>query len=493
MEWWEHAARAFEPRRTNWDAPGDLALAMDPVHTRQTPALQMIDDALVRLANTPNGRLVISLPPQEGKSTRVAEVFPVWALTRNPDTRIVLASYSHALARRNGRSIRNHVLTHGDMLGLRIRADVAAQHEWQLDGHRGGIYAVGIGGSLTGRPADLMVIDDPIKDMKEADSEVFRENVWNWWTSVGSTRLAPGAPVVLILTRWHHQDLAGKLLAAEDGHLWEVLNIPAEADHDPGKGQDDPLGRKPGEFLESARQRTADDWRAIKTRVGPRVWAALYQGRPSPLEGGLFPAEWARYSDPLWIERQDGSRWIPGHDFELVQSYDLAFKDTKSSDYVVGQVWLRMGVDAYLVDQVRARLSFTATLDAIKAMTARWPQAVAKFVEDKANGPAVINALGRTVPGLIPIEPEGSKYARAAAVSPLVHSRNVHLPTADLLPNVEELLEEARAFPNGAHDDTIDAFSQAINRLLLNPLLDDDTFTSDDLIDDDPHAYLGGY
>lgn len=496
--WAEHAARQFEPLPApRWATPGELALEITPTLTVQTPALDLIDAALVELADTPDGRLIISMPPQEGKSTRVAEIFPLWALTQNPETRVVLASYSHPLARRNGRAIRSHVIGHADTLNMRLRDDVAAQHEWQLEGHRGGVYAVGIGGSLTGRPADLMVIDDPIKDRKEADSEVFRDNVWHWWTSVASTRLAPGAPVVLILTRWHEDDLAGRLLAAEDGHLWKVLNIPAQADHRPERDETDPLGRDPGQFMVSARGRTDAQWRAIKIRSGPHDWASLYQGRPTPDSGDLFPTEWARYDHPLWVERADGSRIITHRDFELVQSWDLAFKDKKSSDYVVGQVWLRIGAMAYLVDQVRDRLSFTATLAAVKKLSARWPQATAKFVEDKANGPAVINALHRTIGGLIPVEPEGSKYARANAVSPLCHSGNVVLPEADLLPNVEDLIVEAAAFPNGTHDDAVDALSQAINRLLLMPLLDeDDAFVSgEDLLEDDydAHAIVGGY
>jgi hypothetical protein len=139
-----------------------------------------------------------------------------------------------------------------------------------------------------------MVIDDPIKDRREADSETYRQAVWDWWTDVASTRLAPGAPVVLILTRWHEDDLAGRLLAAEDGHLWKVLRIPAQADHDPEKGETDPLGREPGEFLESARGRTAAQWEAIKTRVGSRTWNALYQGRPTSAEGNMFKRDhWA--------------------------------------------------------------------------------------------------------------------------------------------------------------------------------------------------------
>lgn len=490
----EHAARAFDPTPpAKWDSPAAMGEALDPKF-RRTPAIDLMNEAITETLNTPEGRLILSCSPQEGKSTLATKWTPAWILAQRPDTRIVVASYAANVARRMGRLIRGEIDTHSTEMGIRLADDLAAQHEFQLAGHIGGVYAVGIGGGLTSRPADVMLIDDPLSNREQADSEVFRERSWDWWTDVASTRLAPGAPVILILTRWHHLDLAGKLLSAEDGNLWRFLNIPAQADHRPEKGETDPLGRQPGEFMISARGRTPAQWERTKTRVGPRTWASLYQGRPSPDEGDLFPADWSRFSEAMHIERADGSCWIPGTDFELVQSWDLAFKDTKSSDYVVGQVWLRLGVHAYLLDQVRARLSFNATLEAIRAMTARWPQAITKFIEDKANGPAVINSLSATIPGIIPIEPEGSKFARAAAVSPFVHSNNVHLPEAELLPNVEELLEEARAFPNGSHDDTIDAFSQAVNRLLLMPLLDSpDTYDAADMFDDDPHAFMGGY
>jgi predicted phage terminase large subunit-like protein len=150
-----------------------------------------------------------------------------------------------------------------------------------------------------------------------------------------------------------------------------------------------------------------------------------------------------------------------------------------------------VGNTAYLLDMVRARLNFSATCQAIIAMSTKWPQAVAKFVEDKANGPAVMNALSRQVMGLIPIEPEGSKYARASAVSPLTESGNVVLPAPELLPNVEELVEEAKNFPNSAHDDTIDAMSQAINRLLLMPLTAGlgDPVDTDEYLENDLRGY----
>lgn len=497
--WLEYAARAFEPAaKPRWASPGALAAYLDP-KTRQTPALDLIDSALIETFNTPDSRLIISMPPQEGKSQRASRRFPLWALLQNPELRIAITSYEANVARRWGRMIRDDITSNSFDLGISVRDDLSAQHEWQLDGHEGGVYTAGVGGALTGRPVDLAIIDDPIKDRLQADSETYRDRVWDWWTDVMATRLAPGAPVVLILTRWHHDDLAGRLLKAEDGHLWRVLNIPAEASHDPLQGETDPLGRVPGEFMLSARGRTRLQWERIKVRSGPRTWASLYQGDPSPQTGGHFPKEWARYNSPMWVVRADGSRWVPeGGDLhmQLAQSWDMTFKDTDGTDYVVGQVWLQQGPNMYLLDQIRRRMSFTETVDAVLALTARWPQAIQKFVEDKANGPAIINMLSKTVPGFIPIEPEGSKVARAAAISPFAYSGNILLPTADLLPNVEELIEEARAFPKGGHDDTIDAMSQAGNRLLLMPILlpGSEVVSGYDLLEDlDPRSYLGSY
>lgn len=476
------AASLFAEPERKYATPGELARALDP-RTVQTPALELIDQALVELADTPDGRLICSLSPQEGKSTRVAKDFVTWMQIRNPELRVVTASYGQNLANRNGLALRRNITTHPE-LGLTIAPDNGAKHEWQLAGHEGGVLAVGIGAGLTGRPADLLVIDDPIKDRKEADSALYRQNVWEWWTDAASTRLAPGAPVVLILTRWHDDDLAGRLLAAEDGHLWRVINIPAQADHDPEKGQVDPLGREPGEFLESARGRTPEQWEAIKTRVGSRTWNALYQGRPSPAEGGMFKRDhWQQYDVPLWLVRDDGSHWIT-HADEIIASWDMAFKDTASSDYVVGQVWMRRGAEAFLLDQVRGRMDFVTTCQRFREFSAKWPQATLKLVEDKANGTAVINALRRIVSGIVPEEPHGSKEARAAAVTPLVEAGNVWFPSPEIAPWVGDLIEEAAAFPTGAHDDQVDGLSQALNRLILAPLLAGQDLVQPDEFDD---------
>ena len=458
---WEYAARAFEPPPAlRWATPGALAVDLDP-RTRQTPALDLIDRALVNAHATPDSRLIVSMPPQEGKSQRASRRFPLWALTQNPDLRVAIASYEAGVARRWGRAIRDDITQHGQHLGLRVRDDLSAQHEWQLDGHDGGVFTAGVGGALTGRPVDLLIIDDPIKDREQADSATYRERVWDWWTDVASARLAPGAPAILILTRWHHDDLAARLLATDTG--WELLNIPAQADQSEG----DPLGRQPGEFMISARGRTVAQWEARKRAAGTATWASLYQGRPTPATGGIFPATgWARFERQPWQDRPDGTRHVPG-DGELVQSWDLAFKGTSTSDFVVGQVWHRDGTRMRLLDQVRGRWTFTETVQQMRAMSARWPQARRKLVEDKANGPAVIDALRGTLTGLIPVNPHGGKESRANAVAPLVEAGDVQLPADHLAPWVGDLITEAAHFPHGTNDDQVDALTQAINDLAI--------------------------
>jgi predicted phage terminase large subunit-like protein len=460
--------------RRRWETPGELAVAVDPA-TVQTPALDLIDEAIVWAYTTRGARLIISIAPQEGKSERVTKTGSLWALSHDPERRIGIVSYAQSLAESFGRSVRNWITTFDGTertldLGLRIARDYGSAKRWQLDGHRGGIICAGIGSGINGRPLDALVIDDPFSGREEADSAYYRQRVWDWWTSTGSTRLAPGAPVVLINTRWHEDDFAGRLTAAEDGHRWRVINIPALADHDPGKGQSDPLGREPGEWLESARGRTVTDWEQIRIQAGSRDFTALYQGRPSPDKGNVWQRQWWRfYQSPLWSQHPDiPAAWLVDAD-ELVISVDAAFKDTKSSDFVVMQVWARRGAMVFLLDQVRKRLSFTDTLTALLALVAKWPQAARKLIEDKANGTAVISSLKSKVPGLVPVNPTDSKYGRATAVAPFVESGNVQLPAPEIaLFDAAELVEEAAGFPNGAHDDMVDATSQALAEMLLD-------------------------
>lgn len=485
LDAFEAAARIFEPnvpRDLPWATPGDMALALDP-RTNQTPALDLIDAALVDVAEGRCDRLMISMAPQEGKSERTSRRFPTWMLARYPWLRIAIVSYAHGIARRWGRRIRDDIAEHTEKLGISVDPGNSAANEWSLSGHDGSVYCVGVQGALTGKPVDLLIIDDPYKNGEQADSDAWRETVEDWWTEVAVPRLGPGVAVVIIQTRWRHDDLTGWLQERDDGIDWRVINIPAQADHNPAEGETDPLGRDVGEYMVSARGRSVEQWEQRQREVGSRAWLALFQGRPTPASGNVFQRSWFddhAYDQPQWIERDDGTRVALGFD-EVVASWDMAFKATDGSDYVCGQIWGRRGVDAWLLDQTHGHLDFVGTLAAVRSLAARWPQATAKYVEDKANGTAVINMLKRTITGLIPVEPEGSKVARAAAVSPLIEAGNVHVPTVELAPWVGDLVEEAVGFPRAKHDDRVDAMSQALNRLLINPLLfDAEVFEDDD-------------
>lgn len=467
---------------SSWRAtPGTLACKLDP-STVQTPALRLIDEAIVDAYEGREPFLIISLAPQEGKTVRVARYGALWMLMRNPDLRIALVSFDVGLAAVSSAAIRNDILTfNGDEgnvdLGLRLRQDSKAVRAWNLANGRGGVFATSTGGPLSGRPVGCLLLDDPHKDYASAESLILAMRNMQWWTGTARPRLAPEGVrmAIIITTRYHERDIVGQLKAkqAEDERLgltnydrWRILRIPAQADHDPNKGETDPLGREPGEWMLSARGRTVAEWEATKVASGPIMFSAIYQGEPTPAAGDVFQREWwARYDMPMWSDHPNGShRALPG--WSLCQSWDMSFKDKSGSDFVCGQVWAHRGPTAALLHQVHARLSFTDTLAAVRLMTEQWPQARAKYVEDAANGPAVIDTLKNEIGGIIPVTAKGSKYARAVAVQPFVAAGNVLLPSKRLATfDVDEFISELSLFPNAAHDDMVDAFSQALKKI----------------------------
>lgn len=468
------AAAFFKPRQIPYTTPGQLATALNP-HIINTPALNRLDQELVDAYHNPTRRKLINFAPQEGKSQRCSVAFPLWALMMNPDLRIIIASYSKDLAMGFTREARDLARNHPDTLGFEVSDNPSRQDEWHIKGHRGGMYATGVGGTLSGKPADLIIIDDPHKDMKAAESKAERDTVWSWWQSTVMARMSASVPVIVVQTRWTENDLTGMLLE-HDPATWSALRIPAQADHNPEKGETDPLGRNPGEYMISARGRTTEQWEQRKKDSGSRVWQALYQGAPAPAGGTIFKREHFKRTDGnLFLTTPDGRKLLanPTPDTELIQSWDLAFKGTDTSDYVVGQIWLRQGTTLHLIDQVRDRWSFTETQQQILDLSTKYPQALTKLIEDKANGPAIIDSLRRKIPGIIPVTPDGGKEARANAVAPLIEAGNVHLPTN--APWVTDFLEEAATFPNGKNDDQIDAMTQALNRLMIRILKNQNT------------------
>ncbi len=299
--------------------------------------------------------------------------------------------------------------------------------------------------------ADILDIDDPVKNFKEAHSKTAQEKVWEWYKSDAYTRLSPGGGVLLTMTRWHQNDLAGRLLEqmrSGEGEQWRVISFPAIA-------TEDEAHRKLGEALHPERY-PLEALERIKQALGSYMWSALYQQRPMPDGGAVFKKEWIRYYYPHELpERFD--RWA--------QSWDLAFKNKEDSDFVVGQAWAKKGASFFLLDQVRGRLSFTGSKNAVLELSHKWPKAYQKLIEDKANGPAVMDALKDAVSGLIPVEPYGSKVARAHSVTPLWEAGNVYIPHPSVVHWVPAFENELLNFPASTNDDQVDAMTQALNEM----------------------------
>ena len=425
------------------------------VHGGRWKRARHLDLVCRELENVISGdtkRLMLFLPPRHGKSMCVTETFPSYFLGKNPGKRVVELSYGDELAQRFGKLNRDKVEEFGaPVFGVRMSSVQATKTNWGIEGTDGGMISVGIGGSITGYGADLLIIDDPIKNRQEAESKTYRERLWDEYQSTVATRLHAGGSIIIILTRWHEDDLAARLLNPEYGKVedWKVISLPALCE-DPATDQ---LGRQEGEALWPLGGYD-EEWAAQKKEsVGTYAWNSLYQQHPSPSAGGLFKRAWWKY----WKEP-------PSDLFDYVQSWDCTFKDIDKADYVVGQVWGRSKANPanrYLLDQVRGRMSFTETLNAMRQLSGKWPQTTRKLVEDKANGTAVMDVLRKEIAGLIPVEPMGGKVVRAQAVTATVEAGNVFIPDPSVAPWVMDFVEELASFPSGANDDQVDAMTQA--------------------------------
>jgi predicted phage terminase large subunit-like protein len=462
---WEPALEAIKPRRLRrWASPLDMAADLDKTIVR-TPALNLINEALVQVANGTEDRLIISVPPQEGKSTTVSRWFPEWLLADvDPDIRIISISYSDEIARRWGADVKRDFETfNGDEgstdLGIRLRADSRAAGRWQVENHRGGMFCAGVAGSITGRPADLILLDDPIKDLEQAQSATYRERFHRFWQAVAVPRLGPGARVALVQTRWHEEDAAGWLLQHEgnrdDGGRWRVINIPAQCEDE----ATDPLGRRRGEYMVSARGNR--DWDAVKKSVGSYVWAALYQGRPAPAEGGLFKRIHWRYHSIVGNRIHLGGREFDLRDCWRFATVDLAASTRTSADYTVIAAWARtVSGDLVLLDLVRARIGEEQHFAQARPLVQRW-QLDTVFIEASQYGTTLVREATNDHVPISPVQAEQDKFSRALPYSAWVSSGRVWLPGGN--PHwLTDFLNEHASFPAAAHDDTIDVGSLAV-------------------------------
>jgi predicted phage terminase large subunit-like protein len=480
---WEQCARSFEARPRRYASPWALAAALD-YRTRTSPALARIDAELVDLlrADSAHNALAVCLPPQEGKSQECARRLPEWLLDHDPGLRIAIVSYGEGLAVRWGRDIKNDVKLNpckhtgeGECdrgcggLHIDIRQDSAAAGHWETpDG--GGIHCVGVGGALTGLPVDVLIIDDPVKDRAAAESETIREATWDWWESVALTRLAPGARVILIQTRWHEDDLAGRIAARPGPLKWKQLVIPAIAV--PG----DPLGREPGEELVSVRGREPGYFTNLRATMSVYVFSGVYQQTPTAPEGNTFRRAAFRYW--RWLPPWDDGRArleCEGQAVTLADCYRFATMDCaaslkSSADYTVCSVWaITPGGDLLLLDRRRKRIEDHDHFAMVEPLRATWRFDMVYVEANYWSQTFVQDAIDNGMP-VAPVTPDKDKLTRAIPAAGRVHAGRVWWPAetsgcecGNCLEGkwLDEWCDELAAFPKGTHDDQVDTLSDA--------------------------------
>lgn len=439
-----------EKADTRWlDTPALFAERLSKGNWIRYRHLNYISERIARVASKPVF-MIINMPPRHGKSELISHWTPVWYLKRFPHKRVILCSYQSGYASEWGGDAKNTFVENENELNLSIRADTKSKSRWRIKGYGGGMTATGIGGAITGKGADLIIIDDPIKSYKEAFSPVYRENIKQWYRSTLRTRLQPGGSIIILMTRWHEDDLCGWLLntAEEEGvpqDKWEVINLKAVAE--PTDAEPDPLCRAEGESL-WPEMYPVPELEILKNSVGSFWWDAEYQGQPRPEGGGLFKEGWFNYYNPGEFEELKLTRYL--------QFWDTAMKEKQVNDRSACITFAEGRKGYYILDLWYGRPTFPELTDQAKTEYAKWvPDTVQ--VEDKASGISLIQQLRRdTKIPIRAIKAVDDKVARANSVSGIVESGRVFLP--ERAPWLSAFLSEVCGFPAAAHDDITDVF-----------------------------------
>lgn len=447
---WKNELKDWITRDKSPASPVEFAIRASHGRYKAAKHHWLLNEYLMRVSRGEITRLMICMPPRHGKSQTTSEYFPAWYLGTYPDRSVILTSYESDFAASWGRKVRTLVEEYGSTMfphEITTRKDSRAANRWEIAGHGGGMYTAGAGAALTGKGGELIIIDDPHKNDEEAASPTIQEKIWDWYQATLLTRLHYGGSIIVIQTRWHTRDLAGRLLEHE-GDKWTVLNLPAIAE------ECDPIGRLPGDplwpemyplsFLEE-----------IKSTQSSYFWSALYQQHPYDEEGGMFRPEWFEFVDE-----------VPKN-LSYVRAWDFAASEN-TGDYTSGVLMGQKDGLFYIVDVQRFRKDAEDVNNHIEQVAQddghkvriRWEE------EKGAAGRNLSASLKKSIfKGFnaqgVPVS--GSKLVRAKPLSDAAKAKLVKIVRSELWNR--NFMEELKLFPYGPHDDMVDAASYAYNEL----------------------------
>lgn len=393
--------------------------------------------------------IILEAPVRHGKSWLIDWWLPIWFLEMWPHLRVMLGAYNSDFADTWGRKVLDE-FNNNDLLTAKISPDKCAASDFNMV-QGGNMRTFGFNGSVTGFGADLLLVDDAVKNVEEAQSEVLRDKTYDQFMADILTRLEPGGTLIVTFARRHEDDLIGRLLANKDFKCRHI-HLPAIAE------ANDELGRKVGEALCPERYNVEGLMR-LKKMLPTMFWNSLFQQRPSSAEGNLFKMKNWRHWD---------KRTLPKEFDDCLISMDTNVEEGAENDNTSIQAWGKKGSSFYLLDQVLGCWGFTQQCQQFKLFCEKYPNIYKKIIEKKANGPAIQNALKKFMSGIIMYPEEGvkmeNKFSRAVAVEPFQTAGNIFVPADEnAYPWVEDFKSECAKFPKGKHDDQVDAMSQAIN------------------------------
>ncbi|MTI49464.1 MAG: terminase [Firmicutes bacterium] len=441
-------------------------------------------------------RLLINIPPRNSKSITTTVMYPTWTWINDPYKRFMSLSYSDRLAKKHNMNRRDIIQSpwyknnwHNK---YRIKGDANRQDFFEND-KQGFMYSSGIGGTVTGEGADIIIVDDP-HNPKKAESDAERQHAIDFFKMTLPSRInnKKKGVIIVIMQRLHEEDIAGHILANNLGYTH--LCLPAIAEEKtiitlPISNKK--IIREDGDLLNPSRE-GKEELEQLKKDMGSYAFAGQYQQDPAPKEGGIFKKHWWKFwkfpgqnLPPVIIKvpykgydgeikyREENVYAIDLPDnLEQSQSWDMSFKKGEHNDYVACGVWAKKNADKFLLDLIEKKLSFTETLKEVRSVTTKWPKTNRKLVEDKANGTAVMDTLKNEIRGIIEINPgSDSKEARAEAVSADIEAGNIYLPHPQLYDWVDDFIDRSAKFPKVKHDDIIDQMTQYLNYINNKPNL----------------------
>lgn len=429
---------------------------------------RVLADALNKFVSGEISRLMVAMPPRHGKSELCSRRLPAFIFGQDPDAKIISASYGATLASQMNRDVQrimddpsyHDLFPESRIPSKNVRADAKQNYlrnseTFEIINKLGQYTCAGVGGGITGKGAKYLIIDDPFKNRKEADSITLRNSVWDWYVNDAYSRLEDNDRVLLINTRWHEDDLSGRLLAKEkapNGDIWHKIFLPLV--------KEVPIEGDPREIGETLWPAKVDIKRAeaIRSTSGSYTWSSLWQQNPTPPEGTIVKRSWIQYYDNL-----------PDRFDELVITGDFA-EGSEKGDYTVLMALGRHGANRYLLDMVREKLDTPSSIHALENFSNKWSNIYTKVLEKKSTGVSVIQMCQNTIPGIVPFSPTDPKPVRLRAVAPAFEAGNVYFPKPEDAPWIDDVINEVCGFGSAPNDDTVDTLVMALLRWQSDPV-----------------------